>query len=105
VDITRIVAIAKVMLLKIFFALILTVRVLFGCDIGICIPINNANEETWTQWKQILKKLKSTFNCAVYDLHGGQKLELFNIDTFKKDLPVKSQALLLTLLSYVKRFL
>lgn len=60
-----------------------------GDAIGICIPLNNANEETWTQLKPVLKKLKSHFNCYVYDLYGGQKLGLFNIDTFKKNLMLK----------------
>lgn len=60
-----------------------------GDAIGICIPLKNANEETWTQLKPVLKKLKSDFNCDVYDLYGGQKLGLFNIDTFKKNLLLK----------------
>ncbi len=60
-----------------------------GDAIGICIPLNNANDETWTQLKPVLKKLKSSFNCNVYDLYGGQKLGLFNIDTFKKNLMLK----------------
>ena len=60
-----------------------------GDAIGICIPLNNANEETWTQLKPVLNKLKSRFNCDVYDLYGGQKLGLFNIDTFKKNLMLK----------------
>lgn len=60
-----------------------------GDAIGICIPLSNANEETWTQLKPILKKLKSEFNCDVYDLYGGQKLGLFNIDTFKRNLLLK----------------
>src|SRR5947208_865686 len=60
-----------------------------GDAIGICIPLKNANEETWTQLKPVLKKLKSDFNCDVYDLHCGQKLGLFNIDTFKKNLLLK----------------
>jgi hypothetical protein len=57
-----------------------------GDAIGICIPLNNANEETWAQLKPVLNKLKSDFNCDVYDLYGGQKLDFFNIDTFKKKL-------------------
>ncbi|NCU04808.1 MAG: hypothetical protein GXC73_12560 [Chitinophagaceae bacterium] len=57
-----------------------------GDAIGICIPLNKASEETWAQLKPVLKKLKSHFNCDVYDLYGGQKLGLFNIDTFKKNL-------------------
>lgn len=57
-----------------------------GDAIGICISLKNANEETWTQLKPVLKKLKSDFNCDVYDLYGGQKLGHFNIDTFKDNL-------------------
>ena len=57
-----------------------------GDAIGICIPLKNANEETWTQLKPVLKKLKSDFNCDVYDLYGGQKLGLLNLDSFKNNL-------------------
>jgi len=57
-----------------------------GDAIGICIPLKNANEETWAQLKPILKKLRSDFDCDVYDLYSGQKLGLFNIDSFKKNL-------------------
>ncbi|MFT3679057.1 MAG: hypothetical protein QM791_02220 [Ferruginibacter sp.] len=57
-----------------------------GDAIGICIPLKNANEITWTQLKPILKTLKSDFGCDVYDLYGGQKLGLFNADSFKKNL-------------------
>ncbi len=60
-----------------------------GDAIGICIPLKNANEETWNQLKPVLKKLKSEFNCDVYDLYGGQKLGLFNIETFKNNLIAK----------------
>jgi hypothetical protein len=60
-----------------------------GDAIGICIPLNYATEETWNQLKPVLKKLKSDFNCDVYDLYGGQKLGLFNIDSFKKNLLLK----------------
>ena|ERR1044071_5419166 len=60
-----------------------------GDAIGICIPLANANEQTWTQLEPVLKKLKSDFNCDVYDLYGGQKLGLFNIDTFKNNLLLK----------------
>ena len=57
-----------------------------GDAIGICIPLKNVNDDTWLQLKTILKKLKSEFNCDVYDLYGGQKLGLFNLNTFKKNL-------------------
>lgn len=57
-----------------------------GDAIGICIPLKNANETAWTQLKPILKTLKSNFGCDVYDLYGGQKLGLFNSDSFKKNL-------------------
>lgn len=60
-----------------------------GDAIGICVPRNNANEGTWELLKPILKTLKSRFGCKVYDLYGGQKLGLFNIDSFKKNLLLK----------------
>lgn len=60
-----------------------------GDAIGICVPLNNANDLTWTQLKPVLKKLKSRFGCDVYDLYGGQKLGLFNIDTFRENLLLK----------------
>ena len=60
-----------------------------GDAIGICVPLNNANEETWELLRPVLKTLNSTFSCDVYDLYGGQKLGLFNIDTFKKNLLLK----------------
>lgn len=57
-----------------------------GDALGICIPLKNANEETWEKLKPILKTLKSSFGCDVHDLYGGQKLGLFNIDSFKQNL-------------------
>lgn len=57
-----------------------------GDAIGICVPLANVNETTWRQLKIVLNALKSKFNCDVYDLYGGQKLGLFNIDSFKKNL-------------------
>jgi hypothetical protein len=57
-----------------------------GDAIGICVPLNNANEKTWELLRPVLKKLKSEFDCNVYDLYGGQKLGLFNIDEFRKNL-------------------
>lgn len=60
-----------------------------GDAIGICIPLNNVNNLAWIQLKPVLKKLKSKFNCEVYDLYGGQKLDLFNIGTFKHNLFLK----------------
>src|SRR5437773_9235093 len=57
-----------------------------GDAIGICVPLNNANDLTWAQLKPVLKKLKSRFSCDVYDLYGGQKLGFFNINTFKDNL-------------------
>ena len=57
-----------------------------GDAIGICIPLKYANDNTWAQLKPILEKLKSKFGCDVYDLYGGQKLDVFNIDTFKQNL-------------------
>jgi hypothetical protein len=55
-----------------------------GDALGICIPLSNRSELTWIQLKPILKILKSKFGCDVYDLYGGQKLGLFNIDSFNK---------------------
>jgi hypothetical protein len=60
-----------------------------GDAIGICVPLTNANEKTWRLLKPVLKKLKSRFGCAVYDLYGGQKLGLFNINEFKENLLLK----------------
>jgi len=60
-----------------------------GDALGICIPLKNANESTWQQLKPILLKLKSQFSCDVYDMYGGQKLGLFNIDTFRRNLVPK----------------
>ena len=60
-----------------------------GDAIGICVPLNIANESTWELLRPILKILKSRFGCNVYDLYGGQKLGLFNIDTFRKNLLTK----------------
>lgn len=60
-----------------------------GDAIGICVPLNNANEESWGLLKPILEKLNSTFNCHVYDLYGGQKLGDSNIETFRKNLLMK----------------
>lgn len=57
-----------------------------GDAVGICIPFKNANERAWIQLKPVLKKLNSKFGCDIYDLHGGQKLGFFNIDSFKKNL-------------------
>ena len=57
-----------------------------GDALGICVPLNNVSELTWTQLKPVLKILKSKFGCDVYDLYGGQKLKLFNIDSFKQNL-------------------
>jgi len=57
-----------------------------GDALGICIPLKNADENTWRQLKSILKKLRADFNCDVYDLYGGQKLGLFNSDTFRDNL-------------------
>jgi hypothetical protein len=60
-----------------------------GDAIGLCVPLNNANDITWIQLRPILKTLKSKFGCDVYDLYGGQKLGFFNMDSFKKNLLLK----------------
>jgi hypothetical protein len=57
-----------------------------GDALGICTPLKNANEDTWNDLKKIMKKLKSNHNCDIYDLYGGQKLNIFNFQTFKKNL-------------------
>jgi hypothetical protein len=57
-----------------------------GDALGICVPLNQANEETWLQLKRVLKKLKSSFHCDVYELYSGEKLGLFNIKAFRKSL-------------------
>ncbi|WP_207429368.1 hypothetical protein [Pedobacter sp. SYSU D00535] len=57
-----------------------------GDAIGISVPLSNADEPTWMELKRVLKLLKSYFHCDVYDLYGGQKLGLFNINSFRKNL-------------------
>ncbi|WP_412465486.1 hypothetical protein [Pedobacter sp. KLB.chiD] len=57
-----------------------------GDAIGICIPLKNVSEQSWEQLKPILKILKSKYSCKIYDLYGGQKLGLFNLNIFKKNL-------------------
>ena len=60
-----------------------------GDAIGICVPLNNVSDVTWTQLKPILKSLKSKFDCDVYDLYGGQKLSRFNIESLRQNLFLK----------------
>lgn len=60
-----------------------------GDAIGICVPLKNANDVTWDQLKPVLKALRSSFGCDVYDMYGGQKLGLFNMESFKQNLLVK----------------
>ncbi|HEY0056905.1 MAG TPA: hypothetical protein VGB63_16260 [Pedobacter sp.] len=60
-----------------------------GDAVGICVPFKNANEKTWLELKRILKLLKSTFQCDVYDLYSGEKLGMFNIGSFRKSLLTK----------------
>lgn len=60
-----------------------------GDAIGISVPLKVVNEQTWKYLKSILKYLKHRFRCNVYDLYGGQKLGLFNIDSFKHNLLLK----------------
>lgn len=57
-----------------------------GDAIGICVPLKNANDLTWKHLKAVLKKLHREFDCNIYDLYGGQKLEHSNIDSFKDNL-------------------
>lgn len=57
-----------------------------GDAIGICVPLKNCSDETWEILKPILKSLKSKFNCDVYDLYGGQKLGLLNINSFRQNM-------------------
>jgi len=63
-----------------------------GDAIGICVPRKNANEKTWKQLKPALRRLRSEFDCDVYDLYGGQKLGFFNSKKFKKNLLLKQPA-------------
>ena len=56
-----------------------------GDAIGICVPLKNANEITWRLLKPVLKKLKWRFKCDVHDLYGGQKLGIFNVESFRKN--------------------
>ena len=60
-----------------------------GDAIGISIPLGNANAKTWDQLRPVLKTLKFRFGMDVYDLFGGQKLGIFNIDSFKENLMKK----------------
>jgi hypothetical protein len=57
-----------------------------GDAVGISIPIANANKMTWTKLKPVLTQLNGRFECDIYELCGGQKFELSNVDTFKKSL-------------------
>jgi hypothetical protein len=57
-----------------------------GDAIGICGPLNNADINTWTKLEPILLKLKNQFNCDIYDLYGGQKVDSSNISSIKKNL-------------------
>lgn len=60
-----------------------------GDALGICVPLKNANEATWKRLKPVLKILRTKFDCDVYDLYGGQRLNYFNIESFKKNLILK----------------
>lgn len=60
-----------------------------GDALGICVPLKNASGSIWEQLSPILLKLKFQFGCDVYDMYGGQKLGLFNVSTFKKNLLLK----------------
>lgn len=57
-----------------------------GDALGICIPGKAADVFTWEQLKPVLKLLRTKFNCDVYDMYGGQKLNLFNINSFRDNL-------------------
>lgn len=57
-----------------------------GDALGICVPLKYANETTWNELKPVLKLLRAKFHCDVYDLYSGQKLGIFNIESFGKSL-------------------
>lgn len=60
-----------------------------GDALGICIPLNKANKNTWIQLKPVLKILRSKFDCDVYDLYGGQKVNFWNTHIIKNNLLMK----------------
>ena len=57
-----------------------------GDALGICVPLKNASESTWKELRPVLKILRAKFGCEVYDLYGGQRLNFFNIDSFRRNL-------------------
>lgn len=57
-----------------------------GDALGICVPGKFADVFTWEQLKPVLKLLRTKFNCDVYDLYGGQKLNFFNINSVRDNL-------------------
>ncbi|MBP8033681.1 MAG: hypothetical protein KAZ71_03725 [Bacteroidia bacterium] len=57
-----------------------------GDALGICITQNNSNANTWPYLKTTVEKLNTEFECDIYDLYGGQKLNDTNILTFKQNL-------------------
>lgn len=57
-----------------------------GDALGICVPLKNANYDTWKKLKRVLLTLHRKFHCEVFDLYGGQKLNYFNIGKFKRNL-------------------
>ncbi|MBS1636350.1 MAG: hypothetical protein JST26_10565 [Bacteroidetes bacterium] len=57
-----------------------------GDAIGICVPLRNANYDTWIKLESVLLKLKDQFACDVYDLYGGQKLDSLNMASIRQNL-------------------
>lgn len=57
-----------------------------GDAIGICVPLNNADLNTWAKLEPILLKLKNQFGCNIYDLFGGQEIDSSNILSLKQNL-------------------
>jgi hypothetical protein len=56
-----------------------------GDALGIAIPLKNANINTWRLLKPVLERLQKDFECDVYDLYGGQKLDSTNISLFRNN--------------------
>ena len=55
-----------------------------GDAIGICVPIKNANQNTWNKLEPILVKLKNQFACNVYDLYSGQQIDSSTISSIRQ---------------------
>jgi hypothetical protein len=60
-----------------------------GDALGICVPLKNANKNTWKQLSPVLEILRTKFGCEVYELYDGQILNDFNSTSFEKNLLLK----------------